>query len=194
VGGILRILQSDWFQQQAVFSYLLTTVMVTKYAKCRVNFRIERAKSQNMTKTKRKQKQNKKHWQKQMTKTWLFQFFLIVSPTSPAALGRTRDLWHSFSQCGPTKADEHTISIHHYFGGYCKNINSKKKKKKRKQSAQSCKCLQVKWLLFSFSDWKCTIKRTLLAITKSCHLSFQEFQKKHERKVWIKLICKLFSS
>ena len=31
-GGILRILQSDWFRERAVFSYLLTTVMVTNYA------------------------------------------------------------------------------------------------------------------------------------------------------------------
>ena len=28
-GGILRILQSDWFRERAVFSYLLTTVTVT---------------------------------------------------------------------------------------------------------------------------------------------------------------------
>ena len=46
VGGILRILQSDWFREQAVFSYLLTTVMVTNYAKRRVKLRIERAKFQ----------------------------------------------------------------------------------------------------------------------------------------------------
>ena len=31
-GGILRILQSDWFWERAVFSYLLTTVMVTLFA------------------------------------------------------------------------------------------------------------------------------------------------------------------
>ena len=29
VSGILRILQSDWFRERAVFSYLLTTVTVT---------------------------------------------------------------------------------------------------------------------------------------------------------------------
>ena len=46
VGGILRILQSDWFQERAVFSYLLTTVMVTNCAKRRVKLRIERAKFQ----------------------------------------------------------------------------------------------------------------------------------------------------
>ena len=45
-GGILRILQSDWFRERAVFSYLLTTVMVTNYAKRRVKLRIERAKFQ----------------------------------------------------------------------------------------------------------------------------------------------------
>ena len=44
--GILRILQSDWFRERAVFSYLLTTVMVTNYAKRRVKLRIERAKFQ----------------------------------------------------------------------------------------------------------------------------------------------------
>ena len=45
-GGILRILQSDWFQERAVFSYLLTTVMVTNYAKRKVKLRIERARFQ----------------------------------------------------------------------------------------------------------------------------------------------------
>ena len=45
-GNILRILQSDWFRERAVFSYLLTTVMVTNYAKRRVKLRIERAKFQ----------------------------------------------------------------------------------------------------------------------------------------------------
>ena len=45
-GGILRTLQSDWFRERAVFSYLLTTVMVTNYAKRRVKLRIERAKFQ----------------------------------------------------------------------------------------------------------------------------------------------------
>ena len=44
--GILKILQSDWFRERAVFSYLLTTVMVTNYAKRRVKLRIERAKFQ----------------------------------------------------------------------------------------------------------------------------------------------------
>ena len=43
--GILRILQSDWFRERAVFSYLLTTVMVTNYAERRVKLRIERASS-----------------------------------------------------------------------------------------------------------------------------------------------------
>jgi len=43
---ILRILQSDSFQERAVFPYLLTTVMVTNCAKCRVKLRIERAKFQ----------------------------------------------------------------------------------------------------------------------------------------------------
>ena len=60
----------------------------------------------------------------------------------------------------------------------------KKKKKKRKQSAQSCKCLQVKWLLFSFSDWKYTIKWSLLAITKSCHLSFSRIAEKIWKESW----------
>ena len=45
-GGFLRILQSNWFRERAVFSYLLTTVMVTNYAKRRLKLRIERAKSQ----------------------------------------------------------------------------------------------------------------------------------------------------
>ena len=45
-GGILRILQSYCFRERAVFSYLLTTVMVTNYAKRRVKLRIERAKFQ----------------------------------------------------------------------------------------------------------------------------------------------------
>ena len=45
-GGILRILQSDWFRERAVFSYRLTMVLVTNYAKCRVKLRIERAKFQ----------------------------------------------------------------------------------------------------------------------------------------------------
>ena len=45
-GGILRILQSDWFRERAVFSYLLTTVMVTNYAKRKVKLRIERARFQ----------------------------------------------------------------------------------------------------------------------------------------------------
>ena len=42
----MRILQSDWFREWAVFSYFLTTVMVTNYAKRRVKLRIERAKFQ----------------------------------------------------------------------------------------------------------------------------------------------------
>ena len=42
----MRILQSDWFRERAVFSYLLTTVMVTNYAKHRVKLQIERAKFQ----------------------------------------------------------------------------------------------------------------------------------------------------
>ena len=46
VGGILRIPQSDWFRERAVFSYVLTTVMVTNYAKRRVKLQIERAKFQ----------------------------------------------------------------------------------------------------------------------------------------------------
>ena len=46
LGGILRILQTDWLRERAVFSYLLTTVMVTNYAKRRVKLRIERAKFQ----------------------------------------------------------------------------------------------------------------------------------------------------
>ena len=45
-GGILRILLSDWFQERAVFFYLLTTVMVTNYTKRRVKLQIERAKFQ----------------------------------------------------------------------------------------------------------------------------------------------------
>ena len=48
--GILRILQSDWFRERAVFSYLLTTVMVTNYAKRRVKLQIERAKFQKWQK------------------------------------------------------------------------------------------------------------------------------------------------
>ena len=39
-------MQSDWFRERAVFSYLLTTVMVTNYAKRGVKLRIERAKFQ----------------------------------------------------------------------------------------------------------------------------------------------------
>ena len=62
-----------------MFSYLLTTGIVTNYAKRRVKLRIERAKFQNMTKTKNENiYKNKKQT---MTKTLLFQFFLIVSPT-----------------------------------------------------------------------------------------------------------------
>ena len=63
VGGILRILESDWFRERAVFSYPLTTGMVTNYAKRRVKSQIERAKFQNMnkTKTKTKQKHRQKH-------------------------------------------------------------------------------------------------------------------------------------
>ena len=44
--GFIRILQSDWFREGAVFSYLLTTGMVTNYAKRKVKLRIERAKFQ----------------------------------------------------------------------------------------------------------------------------------------------------
>ena len=42
------MLQSDWFRERTVFTYLLTTVMVTNYAKRRVNskLQIERAKFQ----------------------------------------------------------------------------------------------------------------------------------------------------
>ena len=65
MGGILRILQSDWFQERAVFSYLLTTGMVTNYAKHSVKLRIERAKFQNMTKT--KTETETETWQKQKT-------------------------------------------------------------------------------------------------------------------------------
>ena len=61
-GGILKILQSYWFRERAVFSFLLTAGMVTNYAKLSAELRIERAKFQNMTKTKMKQKQNR--WQK----------------------------------------------------------------------------------------------------------------------------------
>ena len=42
----MRSLQSDWFWEWAVFSYLLITVMLTNYAKRRVKLRIERAKFQ----------------------------------------------------------------------------------------------------------------------------------------------------
>ena len=45
-GGILRILQSHLFRERAVFSYPLTAVMVTNYAKRRVRLQIERAKFQ----------------------------------------------------------------------------------------------------------------------------------------------------
>ena len=58
MGGILRILQSDWL---IVFSYLPTTGMVTNHAKRRVKLRIERAKFQNMTKTEL-QKKNSFTW------------------------------------------------------------------------------------------------------------------------------------
>lgn len=65
--------------RRALFSYLLTTGIVTNYAKRRVKLRIERAKFLNMTKTKNENiDKNKKQT---MTKTLLFQFFLIVSPT-----------------------------------------------------------------------------------------------------------------
>ena len=65
--------------RRAVFSYLLTMGIVTNYAKRRVKLRIERAKFLNMTKTKNENiDKNKKQT---MTKTLLFQFFLIVSPT-----------------------------------------------------------------------------------------------------------------
>ena len=40
------MLQSDWFQELAVFSYVLSTVMLTYYAKRRVKLRIESAKFQ----------------------------------------------------------------------------------------------------------------------------------------------------
>ena len=65
--------------RRAVFSYLLTTGMVTNYTKRRVKLQLERAKFQNMTKTKKQ-----KHWQKQKTKddkNVTFLVFLIVSPT-----------------------------------------------------------------------------------------------------------------
>ena len=108
-GGILRILQSDWFRERVVFSYLLTTVMVTNYAKRRVKLRIEGAKFQFVLivffffcnravllfNFKRNFPQYKNipvlfillyicwHVDEAMSKikTWLFQFFWIVSPT-----------------------------------------------------------------------------------------------------------------
>ena len=102
-GGILRILQSDWFREWAVFSYLLTTVMVTNYAKRRVKLRIERAKFQFVLIVFcnravllfnfliKKTMDWPIHlllyicWHVDETmckiKTWLSQFFLIVSPT-----------------------------------------------------------------------------------------------------------------
>ena len=100
-GGILRILQSDWFREQAVFSYLLTTVMVTNYAKRRVKLRIERNGffyiSPSLLTFESETSHsvtifltnsfyctlNCSHVDETMCKikTWLFQFFLIVSPT-----------------------------------------------------------------------------------------------------------------
>ena len=103
-GGILRILQSDWFREQAVFSSLLTTVMVTNYTKRRVKLQIERAKFQfvliifsnravllfNFLIKKTMDSDQSYHsdvicWHVDETmctiKTWLFQFFLVVSPT-----------------------------------------------------------------------------------------------------------------
>ena len=103
-GGILRILQSDWFRKRAVFSYLLTTVMVTSYAKRRVKLRIERAKFQFVLiifcnravllfnfLIKKAMASDESYpsdvicWHVDETmckiKTWLFQFFLVVSPT-----------------------------------------------------------------------------------------------------------------
>ena len=102
-GGILRILQSDWFRERAVFSYLLTTVMVTNYAKRRVNLRIERAKFQFVIIVFCNRAvllfnfliKNNGFWRKLLPssesefyyptmrkiKTWLLEFFLIVSPT-----------------------------------------------------------------------------------------------------------------
>ena len=100
-GGILRILQSDWFRERAVFSYLLTAVMVTNYAKRRVKLRIETlkwlllhfAKFVDFWKRNFTQRKNIPDqfillyicWHVDETmckiKTWLFQFFLIVSPT-----------------------------------------------------------------------------------------------------------------
>ena len=104
-GGILRILHSDWFWERAVVTYLLTTGRVTNYAKRWVKLRVERAKFQvvlivfcnravllfnferNFTQCK------SIHFIVHCTfvdtlmrqcvkcKTWLFQFFLIVSPT-----------------------------------------------------------------------------------------------------------------
>ena len=46
--GIVGRMESaqDWLRERGVFSYLLTTVMVTNYAKRRVKLRIERAKFQ----------------------------------------------------------------------------------------------------------------------------------------------------
>ena len=97
-GRILRILQPGWFREQAVFSYLLTTVMVTKR---RVKLRIERAKFQFVLiifcnravllfNFLIKNSDENYHsdvicWHVDETmwkiKTWLFQFFLEVSPT-----------------------------------------------------------------------------------------------------------------
>ena len=54
--------------RRAVFSYLLTTGIVTNYAKCRVKLRIERAKFQNMTKTKNKR------WQKHYFSSFSFNY------------------------------------------------------------------------------------------------------------------------
>ena len=48
------ILRSDWFRERAVFSYLLTTGMVTDNTNHRVKLRIERSKFQNMKKKKKK--------------------------------------------------------------------------------------------------------------------------------------------
>ena len=99
------ILSCFFFLFLVFFFHSSTTVMVTNYAKCRVKLRIERAKFQfvliiffaieqcycSTFSLKKKMDSDKSYhsdvicWHVDETmckiKTWLFQFFLVVSPT-----------------------------------------------------------------------------------------------------------------
>ena len=141
-GRYLRILQSDWFRERSEFSYLLTTGMVTNYAKRRVKLRIERANFQNMTKKQTKSK----HWQKTNDdKNTTFPVFLNSFSYFPKIEFRNKYKFYSPALVGP------------YWEKLCPRSRVRpKRERKREYSMENAGVLYLRrscWRIRKSNEW-----------------------------------------